>query len=188
MRLFATILLLVLGGQLAAQELNYNYIQGSYGRTDLDAGDYDVDGDGFGLYGSIEVGDIWHVFANFTSSSLDRNVDYDQVWIGGGLHTTLAPNASLYLNLAYINVDASSVAGPLDGDGLGTALGVRFMLMPQVEVGGAISYTDLGSAGSSTGIDGEGWYYFTRNFAAGVGLGFADDVIRYGIGARYYFR
>lgn len=187
MRLIATMLLLVISGPLFAQSLSYNYIQGSWSQTEPDAGDVDVDGDGFGLYGSVEVGTMWHVFANFTRSSLDHDVDYDQTWIGGGLHTALAPNLDLYLNLAYVNVEADGVAGRLDDDGLGTALGVRMMLFPEVEVAGSISYSDLGDAGSSTGIDGEAWYYFTRNFAAGGGVGFSDDVIRYGIGARYYW-
>ena len=188
MRAITCILLLAAGGPLLAQELNYNYIQGIYSRTEVDAGPEDVDGDGYGLYGSIEVGDMWHAFANFTRADLDRGSDYDQVWIGGGLHTTLAPNMSLYLNLAYINVDASGAAGSLDDDGLGTALGLRVFVLPQVEVSGAISYADLGDAGDSTSIEGEAWYYLTREFALGGGIGFGDDVTRYGIGARYFFQ
>lgn len=187
MRLIATLLLLAGSSPLFAQSLSYNYIEGSWTRTELDAGADDVDGDGFGLYGSVEVGTMWHVFANLTKASLDLDVDYDETWIGGGLHTPLAPDLDLYLNLAYVNIEADGVAGAFDDDGLGTALGVRMLLLPQVEVAGSIGYSDFGDAGSSTGIDGEAWYYFTRNIAVGGGIGFSDDVIRYGIAARYYW-
>jgi hypothetical protein len=186
MRLIATLLLLAISGPLLAQSLSYNYIEGSWSITELDVGDSDVDGDGFGLYGSVEVGTMWHVFANFTRSSLDDNVDYDQTWIGGGLHTPLAPNMDLYFNLAYVNVEADGLGGALDDDGLGTALGVRMMLRPQIEVSGALSYSELGD-NSTTGIEGKAWYYFTRNLAVGGGVGFEDDLIRYGIGVRYYW-
>lgn len=187
MRVITTILLLAISGPLLAQGISYNYVQGNYARTELDAGPEDVDGDGFGLYGSVEVGDMWHAFANFTQSELDFDVEYDQTWIGGGLHTPLAPTVDLYLNLAYVNVEADGVAGSFDDDGLGTALGVRMMLLPNVELAGAISYTDLGDSGSDTAIEADGWYYLTRNFALGGGVALGDDVTRYGIGARYYW-
>ncbi len=188
MRAITIILLLAAGGPLLAQDISYNYIQGNYSRTEVDAGPEDVDGDGYGLYGSIEVGDMWHAFAKFSRADLDLNSDYDQVWIGGGLHTPLAPNMSLYLNLAYINVEASGAAGRLDNDGLGTALGLRVFVYPQVEVSGAISYADLGDAGDSTAIEGEAWYYLTRQFAMGLGLSYGDDANHYGIGLRYLFQ
>jgi hypothetical protein len=186
MRAIVTVLLLALGGPLLAQELSYNYVQGEYTRTEVDVADK-VDGDGYGIYGSVEIGSMWHIFANFTRADLDRGSDYDQVGIGGGLHTALAPGMSLYLDLYYINVDASGQAARLDDDGLGTALGLRMFVFPQVEVSGAISYEDRGDAGDSASIEGEAWYYFTRNFAAGGGIAFGDDVMRYGIGARYYW-
>lgn len=188
MRTYATVLLLALSSPLLAQELNYNYIQATWNQTDVDAGPEDVDGDGYGLYGSVEIADMWHIFANFTRADLDLGSDYDQVWIGGGLHTPIAPRMSLYLNLAYINVDASGFAGGLDDDGLGTALGVRWFVWPQVEVSGAISYADIGDAGEFTGLEGEAWYYLNRQFALGGGFAFNDDVMRYGIGGRYFFQ
>ncbi len=187
MRTCAIVLLLALSSPLLAQELSYNYIQATWNQTDVDAGPDDDDGDGYGLYGSIEVGDMWHTFANFTRADLDRG-DFDQVWIGGGLHTPIAPQMSLYFNLAYINVDASGNAASLDDDGLGTALGVRWFVLPQVEVSGAISYSDLGDAGDFVGIDAEAWYYLNRQFALGGGIGFNEDVTRYGIGGRYFFQ
>jgi hypothetical protein len=186
MRLIATLLLLAISGPLLAQGFSYNYIEGSWFQTELDVGDTDVDGDGFGLYGSVEVGTMWHVFANFTSSSLSRDVDFDQTWIGGGLHTPLAPNMDLYFNLAYVNVESNGLGSAFDNDGLGTALGVRMMLRPQIEVSGALSYSELGD-NSTTGIEGKAWYIFTRNLAVGGGVGFEDDLIRYGVAVRYYW-
>jgi hypothetical protein len=61
-------------------------------------------------------------------------------------------------------------------------------MWPQVEVSGAISYSDLGDAGDFVGIDGEAWYYLNSQFALGGGIGFNEDVTRYGIGARYFFQ
>ena len=58
MRTWATVLLLALSSPLLAQELNYNYIQATWNQTDVDAGPEDDDGDGYGLYGSIEVAGV----------------------------------------------------------------------------------------------------------------------------------
>ena len=42
-------------------------------------------------------------------------------------------------------------------------------------------------ADAQTGIEGAAWYEFSRNFAAGFGIGFTDDTSEYGLGLRYYF-
>ncbi|HEX5788831.1 MAG TPA: outer membrane beta-barrel protein [Woeseiaceae bacterium] len=187
MRALATILVLAATGPALAQDLSYNYLELTYSWTEIDAGFADVDGDGFGFKGSLEVGDMWHIFAGIGQADLDQGVDYDQIVIGGGLHTPIAPNMSLYLDLAYINVDAAGPGGSFDDDGLGTELGLRMWAMPQLEVRGALSYTDLGDSDAQTGIEGAAWYEFSRNFAAGFGIGFTDDTSEYGLGLRYYF-
>lgn len=187
MRVLATILALAASSPVIAQDISYNYLELTYSRTEIDAGFADVDGDGFGFRGSIEVGNMWHVFAGIGQADLDQGVDYDQIVIGGGLHTALAQNMSLFLDLAYINLDAAGPGGSFDEDGLGTALGLRMQLRPQLEVSGAISYTDLDDSDSETGIGGAAWYEFNRMFAVGAEVGFADDTTEYGLGVRYYF-
>ena len=50
---------------VAANELNYSYIEGGYLDTDLD--DLDVDGDGFGVSGSIELTEDYFLVASIAS-------------------------------------------------------------------------------------------------------------------------
>ena len=50
-----------------------------------------------------------------------------------------------------------------------------------------IQYVDLSDSGDDTSLRGEAWYSFTENFALGLNAGAGDDVVSYGIGARFYF-
>jgi hypothetical protein len=186
MRALATVLLLAASGPLFAQDdISYNYIQGSWAHTEIDNDLVDVDGDGFGIAGSLEVAPNWHIFASYGSYDLDFNVDQDVTTVGGGYHTPLAPGMDLVLNLAYINVDSGGPGYSLDDDGLGMSLGLRMKLAPRWEVEGALEYVSLDD--DETSISGAAWYELTRNFSVGVAAGVGDNTYDYGIGGRVYF-
>ena len=74
-----------------------------------------------------------------------------------------------------------------DEDGIGAEIGLRSMLSDRLELAGFIQYADLGDGGDDTSVRVEAWYSFTENFALGMNVGAGDDVLRYGIGVRFYF-
>ncbi len=183
----AVISLVALASTAQAEGPDYNYLEGSYQRIDIDDDFADVDGDGFAIAGSLEVAENWHIFASYGKADLDFGIDLDEASVGGGFHAALSPTTDIVANLAYVSVDADALGGSFDDDGFGVALGVRSLLSEQFELAGFIDYVDLDDAGDDTSVRGEGWYRFTRNFALGGKIGFGDDVTTYGIGARLYF-
>jgi hypothetical protein len=187
LRTIGFISLLTLAAPAMADGPNYNYIEGSYQRVTLDDGFIDVDGDGFGIGGSVGIGDNWQLIGGYNSTDFDFGVDLDQLLIGGGFHTALTPNTDFVANLAYIRLDASAFGQSFDDDGYAASVGVRSMVSDKFELAGFVQYADLSDSGNDTSVRGEAWYNFTQSFAVGLNVGTAEDVLTYGIGARVYF-
>lgn len=186
-RSIGIISLLALTAPALAEGPSYNYFEGAYQRVDIDDNFIDVDGDGFSIGGSIELAENWHFFGGYGSTDFDFGIDLDELSIGGGFHTDLTPTLDFVANLAYVRLDASANGFSLDDDGIGAEIGLRSMLSDSLELAGFIQYIDLGDSGDETSLRGEAWYSFTENFAVGLNVGAGDDVLRYGIGARFYF-
>jgi hypothetical protein len=186
-RAIGVISLLVLAAPVMADGPSYNYIEGSYQRVNLDDGFIDVDGDGFGIGGSVGIGDNWQLIGGYNSIDFDFGVDVDQLLLGGGFHTALTPNMDFVANIAYIRLDASVLGQSFDDDGYAASAGVRAMASENFELAGFVQYADLSDSGNDTSLRAEAWYNFTQSFAVGLNVGTADDVFSYGIGARVYF-
>ncbi len=187
MRVTIIAALAFVAGPALAQDINYNYIEGYYQRLDVDDSAGDIDGDGFGIAGSLEVGDSFHIFSSFGRANLDFDIDLDEVVIGGGYHTPVAPGMDLVINLSYINVDAEAFGLSGDDDGFGASLGLRSMWGEKLELAGFVDYIDLDESGDDTSFRGEAWYSLTRTIALGAQVGLGDDVTSWGLGARVYF-
>ena len=166
---------------------SYNYFLGTYQDIEIDGVGGDIDGDGLGIAGSVEIADSWHGFASYTSADFDFSVDFDQLAIGGGYHSPLNENVDLVARLAYIQLDASALGFSADDDGFGVSVGMRGNVAERVEVEGYIDYTDLDSSGDDTSFSGAAWYEFTDSFSGGMQLGFGDDVSSWGIAGRFFF-
>lgn len=178
-----------------AGDLSYSYVEAAYGETEIDAGQGvgDVDGDGFGISGSLAVAPNWHVFADFASSDFDFDVESTQYRVGGGFNYPISDAADVIARLSYVNVEVE-VDTPIgsfseDEDGFGLGAGLRGQLAESFELEGAVEYVDLGGdGGGDTSFIAEGRYFFTPMFALGAGVEVGDDFTTYGIMARLNFR
>lgn len=187
LRSSAVVLLTAFAVPALAEGPSYNYIEGAYERVEVDDAFGDIDGDGFSIAGSFEIGDMWQMVASYGSADFDFDVDLDQLAIGGGIHTPLSDNVDFVANLVYVRVDASAFGFSVDDDGFGASIGVRGMAAERVELEGYIDYVDLDDSGDDTSFRGAAWYGFTDTFSLGLQLGSGDDTTSYGIGARLYF-
>lgn len=171
-----------------AEGPSYSYIQAVYQKTEVDIGGFDVDGDGFGVSGSVEINDSWFVFANYSSAEFESVIDLNEWGVGGGFHSAISEKTDWFATLAYVDAEADAGGGLSAGDsGFGASIGLRSMLNPKLELVGSISYVDLGDAGDGTSIGGGLWYTVTGNLALGVGIDVGDDTTGYGLGVRLYF-
>lgn len=169
-----------------AQNVDYNYVQGGYQRLKLDVPG-SVDGDAFGVGGSVAVGDRWHIVANYSTADFDFGFDLNQFVIGAGYHTGISPRTDLFAELLYGQADASGFGVSADDSGIGASVGVRSMVSPVLEVFGSITHVDLGDGADGTSIGAGLWYTVSGNLAAGFSANFDEDVTGFGIGLRLYF-
>lgn len=179
--------LLMLAGPAAAEGLSYDYIEGWYQDVELDASGTDIDGDGFGIGGSVEFADSWRLFASYGTNDFDFGVDQDAYSVGVGFFTPVGNNVDFVADVAYVSVEFDSILGSGDDDGFGLSAGFRGMVSDAVELAGGVNYVDLDDSGDDTSFEIEGWYYFSPQFAVGLGAEFGDDVTSYGINGRVYF-
>lgn len=182
------VLLVFAGATAVAEEVSYSFVQAGYQRVDFDVGGgSNVDGDGFGVGGSVAVGDTWHIVANYSTADFDLGVDLDEFSIGAGYHFGIAQNADFFAELLYVQLDASASGFSADDSGLGANVGLRSMISETLELFGHISHVDLDDAGNSTTVGAGLWYTVSGNLAVGLSASFDDDVKTYGIGLRLYF-
>lgn len=140
----------MLAPSIAAAELSYNFVQGSYLSVDLD--DTNVDADGFGVSGSGLITDQVYVFGGYTTIESDEvaggTIELDSVTVGLGHRTPLQANTDLNLNAAFVraSVDGTGTFAGSEEDENGFALGIglRHMFTQQFEGGAGFNYTDVG--------------------------------------------
>ena len=188
-RFLAVLLSIFLAAPAMAESPSYNFIQAGYQSIDLDLGaGFDVDGDGYSLGGSFEIGDNVFVFASYGTSEFDFGVDLNQLQAGLGYHLGLTDNTDFFASLAYVDAEVeASGFGSADDSGYGASIGVRSNVSDLIELVGEIAYVDFGDGGDSTAIGGGIWFNLTDSFALGLGAAASDDVTSYGASARLYF-
>lgn len=168
----------------AASEPRYTY--GEIGYINADYDDYDQDGDGFGLGGSMAINRNVHLLVGYQDIDLDGNDSVSAFDFGGGLNYALRPGMDALVRLRYIIADRDGFPGDDDEHGFSIETGLRAMINPAFELNGAIRYTDVFDDNTSLVLG--ALYDVVPNFALGGDLEFSDDYTAVFLKARYYFR
>lgn len=178
------ILLVAFSASANAQGSNYSYVQGSYGRVDLDGSGFDVDGEGLGISASFALDTNFHVYGEYQNAGFDPGGDLDMMELGIGYHTNVSPRMDLYANLGYLDFDAGGGAGD---DGFSVGLGVRGAVSDAVELFGGLDYIDFDRSDGETRANAGFMLSLTRELALGLKASFWDDVNIFQMNARWYF-
>jgi hypothetical protein len=185
-RSFLIVGLLPLSATAVAEGLDYSFVQGTYSQVEFD--DIDVDGDGFGIGGSLAIGDRFAAFAGFDTADLDFDVETTSWEVGGLFHTPLSDRVDFVSSLSYVSVEIDVPGfGSADDDGFGVGVGLRGMASPQLDLHGGISHVDLNDSGDDPSFSAGMLYHFTDAFSAGLGGSWGDDASAYGISGRISF-
>jgi hypothetical protein len=170
-----------------ADVMDYSYAELGYVDTELDADDFDVDGDGFALRGSLEVHPSFFVFAAYESLSFDFDIDTSLLEVGGGGHWPLTDKIDIVGRVGIVKAEVDF--GPFDADDDGFLLGarVRGVVAPKFELEGGFDYRDLDDAGNDTTIVFEGRYFFLEQVSGGLGVSIGDDATALGLNVRLTF-
>jgi hypothetical protein len=177
----------LLAGAAAAAELDYNYGELRYIDTELDAGPFDADGDGFEIGGSLELARSVHIFGSYRTLDFGSGVDVSAFEVGGGYSVPMNNGGDLVGRLSYIDGEIDAGPGNLDDSGFGFSGGFRNMFHPQIEGRAFVNYVDLDESGSETSFELAGDYFVNDEIAVGASLELGDDVTTWTLGARWYF-
>jgi len=183
---YAAVSVLMLSSAAAmADGPSYSYIQASYVDIDVDVGGgASANGNGFGVAGSVELNDNWHIFADYMSADLESVLNIDITTIGGGYRHAISDTTDVFAELGYAKLDVQ-FAG--DESGLSAKVGIRSMVNDSLEVYGTVGTLDLDNVDWGTEFGAGVWYTVSGNLAVGADARFASDVTRLGIGVRLYF-
>lgn len=177
----------LVAGSASAAELDYTYGELRYIDTELDAGQFDVDGDGFRIGGSLELAQSVHIFGNFETLDFGSGIDVSAFQIGGGYAMPLDNGADLVARLSYIDGEIDTPGGDADDSGFGFSAGMRNMFTPQIEGRAFINYVDLDESGDETSFEVAGDYFLNDEIALGASLELGEDVTTWTLGARWFF-
>lgn len=182
------IILAMFSASAAAQGLSYNYVQGSYGRVDLDDSTFNADGDGLGINGSYAFSENFHLAGEYQTAEMDSGVDLSLLEINLGYHATISENLDLVAQIGYLNVDvdASGIVAA-DDDGFLIGGGVRAALADNVELNGGLDYVDFDAGDGEMRANAGFLIGLTDELAVGLKATFWDDVNIYQISLRLYF-
>ena len=112
----------------AAENLNYNYVEGDYVATDADS----QDADGWGIKGSYAFHPNFHVFAGYSKQKFDGagDLDLNQWNVGVGYNYAISNSTDLLARVAYQNWDPEYYRKDFNGwsaeVGINNSFGPRF--------------------------------------------------------------
>jgi hypothetical protein len=171
-----------------ADGLSYSYLEGAYVNSDYDHFDKDVDG--AALRASFEITDQVFVYGSFSDQStsiFSSDVDLTSYRIGAGYAWPIAKNVDVYGKGGYARTEADLPGPNLSDDGYTLGVGMRGRVLEQLELEGAVNYTDLNDSGDDTSLGLAARYFFTPRFAVGLESEFGDNVDTYGVNVRWNF-
>lgn len=215
-----------LASTAGAKELDFNYVEGNYVDTDVDysqsfseGGDsisLETDsGSGFQVGAAWQIGERWHVFAEYAQASQDLDLaavvdgeafsgtgDFDVIryrfGIGYGFEISDAMLAFTRVSFDSIEfqdfeIDGEDL-GDIDDDGWGAEVGMLWAITPQLHLQGQVRYTSVGELDDAEGssFDGDvlygvsGRWYFSDNFAMQAGYE-AGEISAWHVGVRFAF-
>ncbi len=170
----------------SADSPSYDFVEVAYVNGDID--NPDVDGDGFGLGGSVSIHENWFMFADYSDLGFDFDVDLSLLEVGVGYRFPMSDTTDFAILAAYVNAEVDTGFGSADDDGYGLTALIRSMLNDRFELNGGISYVDFGGTdGDDTSFSIGGVYSFTDNVAFDGRIEIGDDVNLYIAGIRFYF-
>ena len=182
-RIFVLFILTFGSSAVVAEGFDYSFVGAGYTSAKV-TGDT---GDGFGVGGSAALSDSWHIFAGYESLGFDFDTDISSLSIGAGFNTPISESIDVVAQVAYLSVDVDTPLGSASESGYGIGVGLRAWVSERVELNGSITYADLGDGADDTSCGAGVQFYVTEQVSIGLGLGYADDVDTYTLGARFYF-
>ncbi|MEM7610849.1 MAG: outer membrane beta-barrel protein [Pseudomonadota bacterium] len=170
-----------------AEGPDYDYLEFRYAETELDAGSFDVEGDGFVANGSFEFAETVHLFVGYDTLEFDDNVELDTLILGAGLAVPLSNRTDLVFRGGFVDASFETPFFEDDDDGYFMSAGVRSMVTPDIELYGDWRRIDLDNSGDENATTIGGDFFVTDTLAVGPSITWIDDTTTWTLGAKLYF-
>jgi hypothetical protein len=175
-------LLLSFGSVQAADSLSWDSVALSYESADFDGEELS----GFGLAGSKLVGENIFIEGSYRSVSDDVDIFGSEVdlelyrmSLGLGYRHAISTTTDFFGVVSYEDIEAdASLQGNSASEsenGYGLNVGLRSLVLENVELKGSIGYLDIADE-SETTFSVSGMYHFTEQFSAKVSYTDIDEV------------
>ena len=171
-----------------AAELNYNFIEGGYSQLDPDGSGGEADG--FGMNGSVSIGQGLFLYGGWSSNEIDgASGDVDVQRIGLGWRNALSNQTDLVVNANYLkfDVDIAGMGFGFDADGYEAEVGVRHAFGERFEGQASLGYVDGGDFSGDVYGKLSGQFRFNQRWGLVGSTVIRDDVKEYFIGPRLSF-
>jgi hypothetical protein len=184
-RIVAAVVCAAIPALCLAESPRYTYLEAGYQALDLD--DPNVDGDGFGLGGSLALNERLYLRAGYSDLDMDFGVDVSSYEFGIGGNLPMSDDLHLVGEVGYTETELDASNFDIEDDGYYLSGGFRWMATEALEVNALLSYVDMSDSGDETSLTVGGLYNLTADLAVGVGASWSDDAMGYSAGLRYYF-
>jgi hypothetical protein len=160
-------------------QMEYTYVEANYLWTDSD--DLDESIDGIELTGSLEL--PLNFFGQLTvTRQSSGGTDVDTYRLGAGYHLPVGSRLDAYGLLSYVHAKVDDGIDDSE-DGAAAEVGLRFMLLTNLEVNGAVKYINLDEDDYGVAV-GARWYLIDR-LSFGGRLESIDSDTTVALGARF---
>jgi len=158
-----------------SREISYDYIQGTYSSVTDSSFSNDIDGDRFGVSGSLGVTQNLALTAGFNATSFDHDIDTSQFVLGVTLHAPIAVGTEVVGNLSVLKAEIEGTNFDDNDTGAIVGIGIRHLVTNSVELDAGISYTDVFDDNFTTFGFGAR-FYANDKISFGIGYAAEDDV------------
>jgi hypothetical protein len=178
----------------AEEGFSYSFLDLGYLSTALD--DSDVEGDGFGISGSVELNDRVHLIASYGNQDFDFDRIFGQDFtlkgksyeFGAGINSALSPRLDIEAHLSYLRAEVDTpFGGNVDDNGVGVGLDLRGRLGDRWELQGGATYADFDDGGDSKSLHFGARFFITPQFAVTGDISGNEDGSTLFLGGRFNF-
>jgi hypothetical protein len=181
-------LAIVFSTSVNAQGVNYNFVQGSYGRVDFGGFNRVLEGDGPGISASFAIAESFHIYGEYQTADLGGSVNFNLTDLGVGYHTDISRNLDVYANIGYVRIGADAGFFSANEDGVSFGLGLRGAVSEAIEFFGGLDYVDVDDPYSETRANAGFVLKLTENIGVGLKATLWDDVSIFQLNVRLYFK
>ena len=176
--------ILLASSNAISREISYDYIQGTYSSVTDSRFPNDIDGDRFGVSGSLGVTQNLALTAGFNATSFDNDIDTSQFVLGVTLHAPIAVGTEVVGNLSALKAEIEGTKFDDNDTGAIVGIGIRHLVTNSVELDGGISYTDVLDDNFTTFGFGAR-FYANDEISFGIGYAAEDDADSILLNARF---